>query len=484
MSETQDVGTLKDNPTIIDASKVEHNPEVEVESIVCQNVEADKKDVHDTQVTAVDEVLKDEDQMENEAQDKNVDTHIAPKIIVGTHPTKEEECKELKPSLVEFEDVNETLNVEPMKEAEKLDLSPACALGENVSERKTGSVLEWKELTELKESVKNCEENLKEGRTSESGAWKNKSENNELEDCFLKVEEETETLGASEDPHKDVTDNNVQVKNHEEQSTEYFKDDTSMCAKPNEECPVQKSEIPVNLREKIRSLEVKSTIHNEDDSTKMNSSVKENLVGKVCGECNEASSPEESREFVSVAQTRDVLLKTKRTENDEDGKDIVPVGDGNIGEISLLETMGKEHLMEETQINEKEEIEYLKTEIAQEVCERPEKSGTSESSEKHIQGEEGCVEEPCPISVGKDTVTESRQEAHAGESFIETRIKLEPAESGNDPIADQIAKTNEATEIIKNGNLIEEIQGLENGNANKKTEMLITKEEEVSKVLT
>ncbi|KAI3831332.1 hypothetical protein MKX03_034118 [Papaver bracteatum] len=62
-------------------------------------------------------------------------------------------------------------------------------------------------------------------------------------------------------------------------------------------------------------------------------------------------------------------------------------------------------------------------------------------------------------------------------------MKLEPSESGNDSIVDQIAKTNEATKIIKNGNLIEEIQGLENDNADKKTEMLITKAEEVSKII-
>lgn len=473
MSETQDVGTLKDNPTIMDASKVEHNPEVEVESIVCQNVEADKKNAHDTQVTAVDEVIKDEAQMEDETQDKNVDTHIAPEITVGIHPPKEEECKELKTSPVEFEDVNKTLNVDPMKEAGKLDLSPACDLEENVSERTTGSVLEWKELTELTEPVENCEDNLKEG-TSESGAWKKKSENNELEECFLKVEEETETLGASEDPHKDVIDNNVQVKNHEEQSTEYCKDDASMRAKPNEE----NSEILVNLGEKIGSLEVKSTIHNDDNSSKMNSSVEEKLVGEVGGECIEASNPEKSREYVSEAQTRDMLLKTKMTENDEDGKDIVPVGDGNIGEISLVETTRKEQLMEETHIRENEENEYLKTESAQEVCERLENSDTSESSEKQIQSEEGFVEKPCPISVGKDTVTESHQEAHARDPF-----KLEPVELGNDPIADQITKTNEATEIIKNGTLIEEIQGLENDNADKKTEMLITREEEASKII-
>ncbi|KAI3915779.1 hypothetical protein MKW92_031169 [Papaver armeniacum] len=479
MYETQDVGTLKDNPTIIDASNVDHNPEVEVESIVCQNVEADKKDAHDTQVTAVDEVLKEAGQMEDETQDKNVDTHISPEITIGKHPPKEEECKELKTSSVEFEDVNETLNVEPMKETEKLDLSPACALGESVSEQKTGSVFEWEELTELKYPVKNCKENLKEGRTLESGVWKNKSENNELEECFLKVEEETETLGASEDLHKHVTYNNVQVKNYEEQSTEYFKDDTSMCAKSNEE----NSEILVNLGEKIGSLEVKSIIHNEDDSAKMNSSVEEKLVGEVGEECNESSNPEESREFMYEAQTRDMLLKTKRTENDEDGNDVVPVGDGNIGEISLAETTGKEHLMEETQIKENGENDYLKTEIVQEVCARPENSDTSESSEKQIQGEEGFVEEPCSISVGKDTVIEICQIAHAGEPFIETHMKLESVESGNDLIDDQIAKTNEATEIIKNGTLIEEIQGLENDNADKKTDMLITREEEVSKII-
>ncbi|XP_026400050.1 eukaryotic translation initiation factor 5B-like [Papaver somniferum] len=195
----------------------------------------------------------------------------------------------------------------------------------------------------------------------------------------------------------------------------------------------------------------------------MNSSVEEKIVGEVGGECNEASNPEESREFVSEAQTRDMLLETKMTENDEDGKDVVPVGDGNIEEFSLVETTRNEHLVEETHIIENEKNEYLKTEIPQDVweskvCTRPENSDTSESSEKQIQGEEGFVEEPCLISVGKDTVTDRHQEADAGDPFTETHMKLEPVESGNDPIADQIAKTNEATKIIKNGTLIEEIQ--------------------------
>ncbi|KAI3985639.1 hypothetical protein MKX01_033922 [Papaver californicum] len=60
-------------------------------------------------------------------------------------------------------------------------------------------------------------------------------------------------------------------------------------------------------------------------------------------------------------------------------------------------------------------------------------------------------------------------------------MKLDPAESGKEPIADQIAKTNDATVVIKNETLIEEIQGLENRNAN--SEMLITKDKEVSKII-
>ncbi|KAI3941434.1 hypothetical protein MKW92_025185 [Papaver armeniacum] len=151
-------------------------------------------------------------------------------------------------------------------------------------------------------------------------------------------------------------------------------------------------------------------------------------------------------------------------------------------------------MMEETQIKENGENDYLKTEIAQEVCARPENSDTSESSEKQIQGEEGFVEEPCSISVGKDTVIESCQEAHAGEPLIETHMELESVESGNNLIDDQISKTNEATEIIKNGTLIEEIQvqvftvngscgDLRSDNADKKTDMLITRQEEVSKII-
>ncbi|KAI3976232.1 hypothetical protein MKX01_019178 [Papaver californicum] len=470
MSETQELGTLTDSPTIIDASDVKHNPDVE--STVCENVEADKEDAQKIQVTAADEVLKDEDQMEDETQDKNVHTPTATEIIDWTHPPKEEECKELKVSPMEFEDVNETPNVESIKEIETRDISPAFALGENVSELKTGSVLDSEEPTELIEPIESCEQNLKDGRTSESGAWTKELENNELEECSSGVEEETETFGASEDPNKDVTVTNVQVKDHEENSSEDCKEDTTMCADPNEE----HSEILVNLGEKIGSLKGKNTIHNEDDSAKMNSSVEEKLVGEVGGECNEASNPkskipQNTLEFVSEAQTHDALLK--RTENDEDGKDM--------GEISLVQTMGKEHLKEENQIKEREENEYLNKEIAQEVCAKLENSDTSKSNEKKIQGEEGCVEEPCPISVGKDIVTESRQEAHTGEPFVETHMKLDPAESGNEQIADQIAKTNEATEVIKNETLIEEIQGFENGNAN--SEMLITKDKEVSKII-
>ncbi|MCL7027517.1 hypothetical protein MKW94_005573 [Papaver nudicaule] len=62
-------------------------------------------------------------------------------------------------------------------------------------------------------------------------------------------------------------------------------------------------------------------------------------------------------------------------------------------------------------------------------------------------------------------------------------MKLEPAESGFEPIADQLASSNEAIEITKNGTFIKENQGLENSNANENTEMQITKEEKASKII-
>ncbi|KAI3839574.1 hypothetical protein MKX03_003683 [Papaver bracteatum] len=54
-------------------------------------------------------------------------------------------------------------------------------------------------------------------------------------------------------------------------------------------------------------------------------------------------------------------------------------------------------------------------------------------------------------------------------------MKLEPAESDNDLIADQFAETNKATTITKDGTLIEEIQSCRD------LRTAITKEEEVSK---
>lgn len=82
------------------------------------------------------------------------------------------------------------------------------------------------------------------------------------------------------------------------------------------------------------------------------------------------------------------------------------------------------------------------------VCTGFQNTGTSERSEKQMPGKEGITEEPSPISVGEETVKESKQDEEKGEQSMIEATKPGPEEqrSGSASEVHQTRKTNEESE--------------------------------------